>query len=151
MNATVDSPPDFKACIRTCNHLLRGEFAALAAYDLAIRHYEGYPEVVSLERMRDEHRANAGKLRDWIASMGGRPSTGAGPWGVVARVFEAAAGIFGERPAVAALLEGEAYGIGEYEAALDNPLVSPECKSLIRAELVPRLREHMSDLRTIAA
>lgn len=151
MSATLIYSPSVEACIHVCNQLLRGEFAAVETYDQAIRRYVGYPEFVSLMRMRDEHVESARKLRDSVVELGGAPVDGSGMWGVIARSFEAVAGVFGERPAIAALREGEAYGIGEYEAALDNPAVTPDCKSLIYTELLPRLREHLRDLRTIAA
>ncbi|MCB1132746.1 MAG: DUF2383 domain-containing protein [Verrucomicrobiae bacterium] len=151
MSATLVYNPSIETCIQVCNSLLRGEHAAVETYDQAIERYVGHPESVTLIRMRDEHRCNAGKLRKCVIDLGGEPADGSGAWGVVARSVTTFVGWFGERPAIAALQEGEAYGIGEYEAALDHPDVTPDCKSMIYTELLPRLREHLRDLHAIAA
>ena len=136
-------------CISTCNRLLRGEISAVETYGQAIEKFAGEPEVAVLRRIRDDHRESVSKLKANIMSMGGNPDTDSGAWGTFAKGVEGAAKFFGERSAVAALREGEEFGIGLYDAAMEDDDVLPDCKNLIATELRPPLNVHISSLEAI--
>ncbi|MBB5350079.1 hypothetical protein HNR46_000300 [Haloferula luteola] len=144
MNTTLHTE-----CIEVCNQLLRGEISAVETYGQAIEKFAGEPEVGTLRRVQDEHRESVAKLKANILEMGGVPESNSGAWGTFAKGVEATAKLFGEASAVAALRQGEEFGIGLYEAAIENDDVMPECKSLIRMQLLPKLRTHLVTLSAL--
>lgn len=147
----MNRTPSTDTCIEICNDLLRGEISACETYDQAIEKFSDHPAAIALERMRDEHRDSAMKLRANVESMGGRPATDSGAWGVFAKTVEGTAKLFGESSAVAALRQGEEHGIDEYVSALESPDMLAECKTLISTQLLPRLRTHVEALNALPA
>ncbi|GAA5483486.1 DUF2383 domain-containing protein [Haloferula sargassicola] len=144
MSATIH-----QECIDVCNRLLRGEISAVETYGQAIDKFSKESEASVLRRIQDEHRASVAKLKANIISMGGLPDTESGGWGKFAHGVEATAKLFGEKSAVSALKQGEEFGIGLYESALEDDDVLPDCKSLISSQLMPPLRTHLSSLAAI--
>lgn len=137
-------------CIDICNGLLRGERSAVETYDQALEKYADEPAVVSeLTRIRGEHAEAVRELEGNVRSMGGTPEDSSGAWGAFANTVQGAANLFGAGSALEALQQGEKAGMGDYEKALENEDVMPECKGLIRAKLLPPLREHISTLEAL--
>ena len=136
------------------NHVLRGEISAVETYENALTKFTD-PEhrTISnvLTRIRDEHAASVGTLTARVSVLGGTPADGAGVWGAFANAIAGVAKMIGAQTAVAALKQGELHGIDDYEKALANTDVSVEAKFLIRNELLPRCREHVSNLEGIIA
>lgn len=135
-------------CIDVCNGLLRGERSAIETYDKAIASFgaEAPPE---LNRIRDEHVDAAVMLEENVTSMGGTPDLEAGPWGAFAATVQGAANVLGKNTALEALQTGERTGKRDYEKALEDEEVMDECKNMIRANLLPRVTEHISVLERI--
>ena len=138
-------------CIEICNQLLRGELSAIETYSQAINKLKSNTSVTRLERIKEDHELNAEMLRKNVISMGADPDTDSGSWGTFAQLVEGGAKLFGERAALGALIEGEEHGVKEYQEALSNEDVMPICKTLIRSELLPKQKEHISELRNISA
>jgi len=136
-------------CIDVCNRLLRGERSAVETYNQAIDKFRGEPAAGPLSQLRDEHHDSVGVLEQNVRSMGGKPDDTAGAWGAVANTVQAAANLFGQNSAVEALESGEKSGKSDYESALEDPDVMPECKDLIRQTLLPRVEEHLQALAGI--
>lgn len=128
------------------NSLLRGELSAVETYDQALTKFEDPTVVTDLRRIRGEHSDAAVRLRDQMVRFGGTPAESSGPWGTFAAAVTGTAKMFGPGTALAALKQGEEHGINEYDDALKNEGVNPECKDLIRADLLPRCRRHVADL-----
>jgi len=145
MTATTPSLPE--DCISACNELLRGEISAIETYAAAIEKFRGDSQVGVLESIRDEHVENANRLRKNIKDMEGEPDRNSGFWGGFAKTLQSAANLLGEDSAQKVLLEGEEHGRKEYLEALNNAAVMPECKELIRNELLPRIERHISRLK----
>ena len=137
-------------CIDVCNSLLRGEISAIETYSQAIHRFGDATDVTLLENLRRDHITSANRLREYVREMGGEPSNDSGVWGTWARMVEGAAGLIGETAAIKALQEGEEHGEKEYEAALENDDVLPEFQELIRADLLPWQRQHISTIRGLA-
>lgn len=137
-------------CIEVCNQLLRGELSAIETYDQAVAKLENNPNVIRLERIRNDHRDSARKLRENVIKMGGEPDQSSGAWGTFATLVEGGAQMFGESAALSALVEGEEHGIKEYERALSDDDVLADCKSMIRSELLPKQRQHINELQSIS-
>lgn len=89
------------------------------------------------------------KLRANITRMGGEPSTESGSWGAFAKSVQGAANMFGDDSALNALQRGEAHGRDDYEDALENDDVLPDCKTMIQTELLPKTREHIAALERL--
>lgn len=139
MNATDE-------CIDVCNSLLRGELSAVETYNQAIAKFGSDPERRALEGIRAEHQRSVSRLREHLIDMGATPASDSGAWGSFAKAVEGTAKLLGESPALKALEEGEEHGIDEYEEALRNPDVMSEIKTVIRAELLPALSNHIAAL-----
>jgi uncharacterized protein (TIGR02284 family) len=134
-------------CIDTCNSLLRGERSAVETYDQALEKYRDKPEVAAeLSRIRGEHADAVRQLEDNVRSMGGTPDTESGAWGAFAQAVQGAANLFGTGSALESLQQGEKSGERDYESALKDDDVMPECKNLINSQLLPPVREHVSRL-----
>jgi hypothetical protein len=52
----------------------------------------------------------------------------------------------GETAALKALKEGEEHGLKQYQDALHDSALAPDCRTLIGATLVPQTREHITAL-----
>jgi len=143
----MKSTADVNECIDICNSLLRGELSAIETYGLAISKYKKEPETSALHEICDEHVTSANLLRKNVRSMGGDPSIDSGAWGDFAKGVQCAADFFGENSALQSLQAGEEHGRNEYLEALENEDVMPECKALIRDELLPRSERHLIQLR----
>jgi uncharacterized protein (TIGR02284 family) len=141
---------NIEACIDACNSLLRGEISAIETYSHAVHEFGDANEVSLLENMRRDHIESATWLREHVREMGGEPSRDSGLWGAWARGVEGAAKLIGEKTALKALQEGEEHGEKEYEDALEKDRVLDSCKEVIRSELLPRQRQHVSTLRGMA-
>ena len=115
------------------NELLRGEISAVETYRQAIDKLDGSTTRGQLEGCRRSHEQRIAKLRDQVMRMGGQPAKESGAWGAFARLFEG--GTAGERAAVAALEEGEEYGLELYRDALDK--LDASSRQLIETDLLP--------------
>ena len=132
--------------IDVLNALLRGEVAAVGTYDQVIAKFDGQPQAVELQRIRDEHTEVAAVLRERVRHFGGDPAEGPGVWGKLTAAITGTAKIFGPAAALGTLKQGEEYGIGQYENALTDPEVDAEDKDLIRHRLLPRCNSHVAAL-----
>jgi hypothetical protein len=128
------------------NSLLRGEVAAGNAYDMVIAKFDGRPEAIELQRIRDEHAEAAAVVRERVRHFGGDPAEGSGIWGKLTTAITVTAKILGPATALGTLKQGEEYGIGQFENVLTDPSVDSDDKDLIRYRLLPRCLSHVADL-----
>ena len=125
------------------NSLLRGELAATETYQQAFTKMEATAFVEKLRPIHVEHREAANTWRQHIHDFGGKPDQDSGVWGTWAKVVEGTAKLFGISTALTALKKGEEQGVKDYEAALNDPELPAECKSLILNQLLPQTRAHI--------
>lgn len=141
---------DVQDCIDVCNSLLRGEISAIETYEEAIvRFASDRNTMLILEKIHGDHTESAQLLRQNVRNMGGSPDNNSGAWGAFANAVQSAADLFGKQSAIAALIEGEEHGRREYAEALENEQVLPQCKGLIRVQLLPRLERHIARLKSL--
>jgi len=133
------------------NSLLRGELAATETYQQALAKLDTDPHVADLRRIHVEHRETANTLRQHVHHCGGKPDQGSGAWGAWAKAVEGTAKLFGKVAALKALKEGEEQGVKDYESALKEEGLASECKTLIRTQLLPQTREHITTLDRMMA
>jgi hypothetical protein len=140
-NATCDT--------QALNSLLRGELSAVETYDQAMEKFEDQHILADLHKIRERHAHAAIVLREQVLRFGNEPATGSGPWGAFAAVVTGTAKVIGPATALSALRQGEEHGINEYEDALQNENVNPECKEMIRGDLLPSCRGHVDELNRL--
>lgn len=134
-------------CIKICNGLLRGERSAVETYTQALASLKGGPP--EMARIREDHIDSVTILSANVLSMGGVPDLETGAWGVFAEAVQGTADAFGTKTAFASLETGEKSGRSDYEKALEDEGVMPECKEIIRSKLLPRIAEHIAALETL--
>lgn len=127
--------------IADLNALLRGELAAVRAYQHALRSAEAGAAVDAAEILRfaSEHQRSVAALQGAVREMGGAPASEAATWGAFARLRDTAT--------LRELLAGEESGLRMYESAtraLDGP-----ARDLVALELIPRQRTHVAQLSAI--
>lgn len=154
MSQTKTAPAATTTDVDSLNSLLRGEISAVDTYEQALRKFDAPEEAATakaLKQIRDEHSQAVGVLTDRVKGLGGKPSEGAGVWGVFAGTVTAGAKLIGPVTAMAALKQGEEHGIAQYEKTLENKELSTEGNYLIQSDLLPRCRKHVAALNTLIA
>ena len=96
------------------NSFLRGEISAVETYRQAIEKLSGSVHATTLRDCLRSHEDRVAILRQEITRLGGKPAEGSGVWGAFAKLIEGSAKVFGEKPAIAALEEGEDHGRDDY-------------------------------------
>jgi uncharacterized protein (TIGR02284 family) len=127
------------------NSMLRGEIAATETYQQALDKVGAEPGADALRSIHVDHRETANEFRKHVHHHGGNPDQGSGAWGAFAKAVEGTAKVFGDTAAMKALKEGEEQGISSYEAALKDPDLPPECKTLVHSSLA-NCRTHVAML-----
>jgi hypothetical protein len=131
----------------TCETLFRAEMLAIAAYNRTIDEFAHSPREHMLERIRTTHEKNADSLRFLIFSHEAEPSPCSVFWRGLVQTLDGPALMTLDSTVIGLLKEGEEHGIREYREALSDPDVSEELKELICQELLPRLINHVEELR----
>ena len=123
------------------NSLLRGELAAVNAYQRALRSAEGRAtvDVAEILRFASEHQRTVAALQGAVRELGGVPASEAATSGAFARLRDTAT--------VRELLDGEMSGLAMYEAATEN--LGGSARDLVTLELIPRQRKHVTELSAI--
>ncbi len=139
---TGDSPElSVRNAIADLNALLRGELAAVHAYQHALRSAEAgdSPDAAEILRFASEHQRSVAALQGAVRELGGAPASEAATSGAFARLRDTAT--------LRDLLAGEESGLRIYESAtraLDGP-----SRDLVTLELIPRQRMHVEQLSAI--
>lgn len=136
-------------CIHVCNSLLRGEISAGETYGHVIDRFPETPVIKELRRIRAEHANSAALLSAKIREMGGEPQKSSGAWGMFTAAVQSAANLFGPDSALESLRQGESLGCKDYQDALIDPCLLPDCRRLIRDELLPDVTRHIADLERL--
>ncbi|NNC87153.1 MAG: DUF2383 domain-containing protein [Akkermansiaceae bacterium] len=138
-----------KECIDVCNSLLRGERSAVETYDKAIEKFGSEHDVSALRSIRNDHSKAVSQLMNNVRDMGGTPDVDSGAWGTFANAVQATANLFGTESALESLEQGEKKGRSDYQDALENDDVLPECKAMIRNDLLPKIEQHLGRLKQL--
>jgi len=147
MHATIDH--GHECDIDALNSMLRGEMAAVETYTQAVGKFDDLTVIADLQKIRDEHSKAVRELRDLVIRFGGHPAESTGPWGAFTTAVTTTAKAIGPATVLAALIQGEEYGISEYESALENEHIPPDCQRAIRTDLLPACRKHIDELNRL--
>jgi len=133
-SAPVDGSDDLNA-------LLRGELAAVIAYQRALRSAEGRATVDAAEILRfaAEHQRTVAALQGAVRELGGIPASEAATSGAFSLLRDTAT--------VSELRAGEESGLAMYEAAAGS--LHGSASDLVTLELIPRQRRHIAELSRI--
>lgn len=123
------------------NALLRGELAAVHAYQRALRSAEGRATVDAAEILRfaSEHQRTVAALQGAVLELGGEPASAAATSGAFALLRDTAT--------VRELLAGEELSLQVYEVATRS--LEGNARDLVALELIPRQRKHIAELSAI--
>jgi hypothetical protein len=123
------------------NFFLRGELAAVNAWQHALRSAEGRRplDVLLILAFASEHQRTVAALQLVVRELGGVPASEAATDGAFAPLVETAT--------VRGLLEGEKSGLTMYEAA--DGTFEGDARDLVTYELIPRQRRHVAELSAI--
>jgi demethoxyubiquinone hydroxylase (CLK1/Coq7/Cat5 family) len=131
------------------NSLLRGELAATETYQQSLEKLDKNEDAEVVQSILDEHRDIAHTWKEHVRERGGMPAQTSGAWGFLARTVEGTAKLFGWKPALMALREGEERGIKFYEDALAGEGLPAECAEMVRASLLPQAHRHVRVLEQL--
>jgi len=149
---TVTRDEVHESCeVRSLNTLLVRELAAVETYDHTIRCFESMPVSADLDAIREDHARAAEELRGRVERLGGEPAAASEAWNTFACPDTDTARDFGVAMALTTLKQGEEHGIWGYEAALKEEGIDPACKDVIRSELLPNCRHHITELDRLLA
>jgi bacterioferritin (cytochrome b1) len=137
-----------KDVVDNLNGLLRSELSAVETYRQALdKNRDTYREdarYLQLTKMMHDHEQAASQLRDLVQRMGGTAANDSGAWGAWSRTVMGAAKLFGDKPALKALKEGEESGIKDYRAAMRDG-TPPELQQVLTT-ILSREEEHCRQL-----
>jgi rubrerythrin len=130
--------------------LIRGELAAMKAYDQVLTDTKDKKVMEKLQMIRKDHEMAVTKLSKYVAGKKDllEDTTDAGAWGTFAKTWTKGASIMGNATAIKALSQGEQHGIDEYKEALEDKTLSPELKQAIKTEMLPTQEKHIETLKT---
>jgi len=119
------------------NGFLRGEMAAVATYKLALDHLESATHARSnLEACLQSHQQRVSLLRAAISERGGTPDAAAGAWATIVQIVDASDEAFGDREAIAALVDGEDQGLAGYRSDLAG--LDASTRQLVELQILPK-------------
>lgn len=128
--------------------LVRGELAALKAYDTVLKDVTG-KEKEQLQQIRQNHQSNVNHLSKYVA---GKPelledTESAGVWGTFVKGWTKGGKLLGNDTALKALQTGEEHGINEYQEALEDETIPKDLKAKIKDEMLPKQKQHIDTLK----
>lgn len=128
---SIMTTPESKS-VATLNRMLQGELSAVATYDLAIKHLKN--ELVSeLGQNRECHAGRVQALTKRITELGGIPDKKSGIWVEFTKIVERGASLISSDMVLAALEQGEDYGLKQYREDLED--LDPKSRALIDTDL----------------
>ncbi|QJW99680.1 ferritin-like domain-containing protein [Frigoriglobus tundricola] len=146
MNTTMYDP--LTSDTTALNALLRGEMAAVEAYTRALGLFGDDELIGDLQKIRDDHSRAVRLLRDRVVQLAGVPAESSGAWSAFG-ADASATKVIGPTTALAALRQGEEHIISEYEAALTDAEISPDCHPMIQTDLLTPTQKHVDELNRL--
>lgn len=154
MDPTEKNPPTAKPRSNETTQLddlVRGEEAAIKAYDEALKDVKDQKQRAKLESIRKDHVTAVSYLSKYVASKEDilEDTESAGAWGTFSKAWVKTRSFTGNTGAVKALSQGEEHGVNEYKEALKDDSLSAELKQEIKTKLLPNQQKHLQELKTL--
>ena len=132
---------DTQKNVEQLNSFLRGEISAVETYRQALEALRSSTYGAKIAECKQSHEQRVAILTEEIRKLGGTPAQSSGAWGSFVKLIEGGAKALGEKPAIAALEEGEDHGNADYKR--DVPKLDPGVRSVIEQRVMPlQLRSH---------
>ena len=132
---------DTQKNVEQLNSFLRGEISAVETYRQALEALRSSTYSSKIVECKQSHEQRVAILTEEIRRLGGTPAQSSGAWGSFVKLIEGGAKALGEKPAIAALEEGEDHGNADYKR--DVPKLDPGVRSVIEQRVIPlQLRSH---------
>lgn len=128
------------------NTLLCCELSACDTYAEVLARIGNHWGSATLHHILVDHREAADWLRDRIRQAGSTPVESPGLWSAFASLVFDEAALVGMATVLAALKQGEQYGINEYEEAMHSEDVDEDCREHIQTRLIPNGHRHILEL-----
>jgi demethoxyubiquinone hydroxylase (CLK1/Coq7/Cat5 family) len=136
VNVGETSADVLEKSIDVLNSYLRGEISAVETYEMALNTISEPSLRSTLSDCLQSHQERVTLLRQRVDQLGGRASEGSGLWGGFTKLIEGGAKVLGTRAALAALEEGEDYGLKMYRDKEDREKIDPESRRLTETRLL---------------
>jgi len=136
------------ASVEILNELLRGERSAVETYTQALDKLE--QPFMAREELRlchSSHQARVGLLERAVTNLGGTPAVSSGVWGTFTKLVEGGAKVLGAKVAIAALAEGEDYGLHLYQKAMTG--LDTASSVFVERELIPEQEQTRKSIGNI--
>jgi uncharacterized protein (TIGR02284 family) len=125
--------------IELLNKFLKDELSAVETYQQALDKLKEDAELGksdSLIPIYDDHKEAVSSLQTLINQLGGSPAADSGAWGAWTQIVIGGAKLLGKKATLRALQEGEKFGAGDYEKALQDAELTSDIRSLIETKLL---------------
>jgi hypothetical protein len=144
----------FRLVIERLNALLRGELAAVAGYQKALRILREKAATDSDEILKfaSDHQRTVSVLHGSVEARGGAPVIVADAWEgweAAALIADGSSVKMESRAFVGALLDVERRGLAGYETSLSA--LDVDARELVELELIPRQKRHVARLTAMLA
>ncbi len=148
LNPTTLENNDFIAANlnEAINEILRGEIAAMEAYQQVFDKISDDPDAIHLDMLFEEHKNAVEFWRNQATRELAYPETDSGVWGTAVEAFVGVSKLLGDRAALTALRKGEEYGLDMYREMLLRPELTMEQKDAIEETFIPRQKAHITSL-----
>lgn len=148
LNTPLFKNSDFIAANKNkaIDEILRGEIAAMEAYQQVFELVKGDPEAIHLDMLFEDHRSAVEFWRQQATQSLSFPEKTSGVWGTAVEAFIGVSKLLGDRTALTALRRGEEYGLDMYREMLEHPDLSPAQRDEVREKFIPRQKEHITKL-----
>lgn len=128
------------------DEILRGEIAAVEAYERVIVSLESDPEVYRLKLFKLDHENAVQYWKRQAVVSRKTPQGSSEIWGLVVDAFMGISSLIGEEAALRALKKGELHGIAIYERMLESEQLTTIQKDEIRNTFIPRQQRHIQSI-----
>lgn len=145
MDSVTNSAERFTSTTQL-DDLIRGEMAAVKAYDSVVTKVKDEKELAKLKTIRQNHMDAVTKLKTFANKEVKEDTKSAGAWGAFATAYTGGAKLMGNEMALKALRQGEEHGISEYKEALKDKSIQPELKQMIKTQFLPKQEEHIQTI-----
>lgn len=129
--------------------VIRGEISAAEAYEQVMESLKTDPESQRLQSFHEEHLKAVDYWKEQSVKENIYEEDGSGIWGTAVKGFVGVSKLFGSTSALAALREGEEYGLKLYKDLLKSENLTEDQKAQIRNHFIPTQEKHINSLNAI--
>ena len=129
--------------------VIRGEISAAEAYEQVMESLKTDPEAQRLQSFHEDHLDAVDYWKEQSMKDNILDDDSSGIWGTAVKGFVGLSKLFGSTSALAALREGEEYGLKLYKDLVKSENLSEEQKEQISTHFIPLQEKHIDSLNAI--